>query len=70
MCYWAIPLIAFGLIGLFVGTFKNVVFWVLYTQTGNIPSSMVITGATTIGFIGFLSYLGKVDKRRKNTTLL
>ena len=50
----------------FVAVFTNVVFWVLYTQTGNILSSMVMTGATTIGLIGFLSYLGKVDKRRKN----
>ena len=37
--------------GLFVGTFTNVVFWALYTQTGNIISSIAITAVVSTGFI-------------------
>ena len=50
----------------FVAVFINTVFWVLYSATGNIPSSMAITGAATIGLTSILYYLGQVDKKRKN----
>ena len=37
--------------GFIVGAFINVVFWVLYTQTGNIISSIAITAVVSTGFI-------------------
>jgi len=45
--------------GFVVGTFINVVFWVLYTQTGNIISSIAITAVVSTGFIATLKMLGK-----------
>ena len=52
--------------GLFVGTFTNVVFWVLYTQTGNISVSIGITAVICIVLSGVLFWLGQVDKRKQN----
>ena len=45
--------------GLIVGVFINVVFWVLYTATGDIIASIAITAVVSAGFIATLKMLGK-----------
>ena len=47
--------------GCIAGAFINVVFWVLYTQTGNIVPSM---GITAVVCIGVFSALRRMDKRK------
>ena len=45
--------------GSIVGAFINVVFWVLYTTTGSVVSSIAITAGVSIGVIGTLYRLGQ-----------
>ena len=45
--------------GCIAEAFINVVFWVLYTQTGNVISSIAITAVVSTGFIATLKMLGK-----------
>ena len=45
--------------GFIVGAFINVVFWVLYTQTGNVISSIALTAVASTGFIAILKMLGE-----------
>ena len=45
--------------GFIVGAFINVVFWVLYTATGDIIASIAITAIVSAGFIATLKMLGK-----------
>ena len=45
--------------GCIAGAFINVVFWVLYTRTGNVVSSIAITAGVSIGVTGILYMLGQ-----------
>jgi hypothetical protein len=47
--------------GCIAGAFINVVFWVLYTQTGNVVPSV---GITAVIVIGVFSALRRMDKRK------
>ena len=47
------------IVGSIVGAFINVVFWVLYTQTGNIVPSMGITAVVSIVVIETLRRMAK-----------
>ena len=44
---------------------SQIPFWVMYTQTGNIVTSMAITAVMTIGVSAFLYWLGQIDKRKQ-----
>ena len=48
--------------GLFVGTSINVMFWVLYSSTGNVVASIGITAVFSVVFIETLLMLGKIDR--------
>ena len=48
-----------------VGLFINVVFWVIYSLTDNVVSSMGITAGVTIILAGVLYMLGQIDKRKQ-----
>ena len=50
------------IVGSIVGAFINVVFWVLYTATGNVISSIAITAGVSIGVISILYKLGQRQK--------
>ena len=44
---------------------SQIPFWLMYTQTGNIVTSMAITAVMTIGVGAFLYWLGKLDQRKQ-----
>lgn len=48
--------------GLFVGTSINVMFWVLYSSTGNVVASIGITAVFSVVFIETLRRLGKINR--------
>jgi len=48
-----------------VAVTSQIPFWVMYTQTGNIVTSMAITAVMTIGVSAFLYWLGQIDKRKQ-----
>ena len=45
--------------GFIVGAFINVVFWVLYTATGNLIPSILVTGVVSIVVIETLRRMAK-----------
>ena len=47
------------IVGSIVGAFINVVFWVLYTATGNLIPSILVTGVVSIVVIETLSRMAK-----------
>ena len=42
---------------------SQIPFWVMYTQTGNLVTSMAITATLTIGVSAVLYWLGKLDQK-------
>ena len=47
------------IVGCIVGAFINVVFWVLYTATGNLIPSILVTGIVSIVVIETLRRMAK-----------
>jgi|ETNmetMinimDraft_13_1059891.scaffolds.fasta_scaffold95314_2 1,4-dihydroxy-2-naphthoate octaprenyltransferase len=50
----------------FFSATSQIVFWILYTQTGNISVSISITAVICIVLSGVLFRLSQVDKRKQN----
>ena len=50
----------------FFSAISQIVFWILYTQTGNISVSISITAVICIVLSGVLFRLSQVDKRKQN----
>ena len=51
----------FGVV--FFAATTNVAFWVIYSTTGNVVSSIGITAGVSIGLSVVLYKLGQIDKR-------